>query len=221
MSYTVMALFLGLLSWLGGPSAIAAEEVCPDEWDSLELTATQWAQLEQLEVQLDEQLDRILPLSPATEQQIEQREEAFEETVESLFSDGQQQQIEQLDEWVDGQEYAIAPELWDDEDAALTTEQHQQLEALWTEYEQRFQAIVTAEQAQRIAFLEEQLDEEIEAMLPEPTESQEMQIEAVEIDFEQQFYALLSPAQQQQWEANEAFYEAEEASSCNDFTAAN
>ncbi|MEM1279735.1 MAG: hypothetical protein AAGG53_06840 [Cyanobacteria bacterium P01_H01_bin.152] len=213
MSYTVLALLLGLWSWMGGTTAIAAtESACPDEWDSLELSDTQWAQLEQLEVQLDQQIDSILPISSETEQQIERLEEAFEETVESLFSDGQQQQIEQLHEWVDSQESAIAPEWWDDEDATLTTEQHRQLEELWTEYEQRFQAIVTAEQAQRIAFLEEQLDEDIEAILPEPTANQERQIEAVETDFEQQFFALLSSNQRQQWEANEACYEAEEAS---------
>ncbi|NEQ42275.1 MAG: hypothetical protein F6K00_01435 [Leptolyngbya sp. SIOISBB] len=212
MSYTVLALLLGLLSWMGGTSAIAAaEEACLDEWESLELNDTQWVQLEQLEAQLDEQIDTILPISMETERQIEQLEEGFEETVESLFSDGQLQQLEQLDEWIDNQEYAIAPELWDDEEARLTAEQYRQLETLWAEYERRFQAIVTAEQAQRMALLEEQLDEAIEAILPEPTTNQERQIEAVEADFEQQFYALLSPAQRQQWEVNEACYEAEAA----------
>lgn len=194
------------------PIAIAAPEVaCPDEWDGIDLSDRQMTQLEELEAQIDAQIEAVMPVSPESERQIMQLEEEFEAQLTALFSREQKAQIRQLDHWFDQQERSIAPELFVEEDEPpLTREQEAQIEAMEAEYEHRFQTILSAQQQQRIALLEEQLEQDIEAVLPDPTAAQEAQIEALEAVFEHRFMGLFTAQQWQQWERNVACHKAQE-----------
>ena len=61
---------------------------------------------------------------------------------------------------------------------------------------------MTAEQSTKIEVLEEQLEEDIDAILPEPNEAQIVSLEAAESDLKASVMQLLSAEQQQQLESN-------------------
>ncbi|MEL6322171.1 MAG: hypothetical protein AAFQ57_16220, partial [Cyanobacteria bacterium J06626_14] len=185
-------------------------------FDGMELSAQQLSDIEELEVQFDEAIDNILPLSPEAEEQIFTLEDAFDTEVETLFSAQQQGQLEQIDQWADEQVFAVAPELFDEDDIdesseeiELTSQQETALDEIEEEYEKRVEAILTAEQSTKIEVLEEQLEEDIDAILPEPNEAQIVSLEAAESDLKASVMQLLSAEQQQQLESNLACYEDE------------
>ncbi|NER79058.1 MAG: hypothetical protein F6K42_05650 [Leptolyngbya sp. SIO1D8] len=209
MKFKTPLIFLGAIALASITLAFrgqAEEEYidCPDELDGIELSDSQTAQLWQLEAELHETIDNIMPLSAETEATIEQLEENFESQIETLLSPQQKQQIEQLDSWIEEQEIAIVPEFLeeDDDDFSLSPDQEEKLEAVEEEYEERIQAILTPEQQQQIESFEDQLDEAIEAELPEPTVEQEERIETAEVVFEQGVMQILTPEQLQQWQLN-------------------
>ena len=134
-------------------------------------------------------------------------EDAFDTEDETLFSAQQQGQLEQIDQWADEQVFAVAPELFSEDDIdesseeiELTSQQETALDEIEEEYEKRVEAILTAEQSTKIEVLDEQLEEDIDAILPEPNEAQIVSLEAAESDLKASVMQLLSAEQQQQLE---------------------
>ncbi|MEO0535453.1 MAG: hypothetical protein AAF215_16475 [Cyanobacteria bacterium P01_A01_bin.123] len=215
MQLKLTAVLLGAIALVAVPvithGQSTPEMECPDEFDGIILSDRQKSQLQQLEIRLDNSIDEIIPISAESEAKIEALEENFDRQIEAIPSAQQQQQIEALDRWAEEQIAAIAPALLEDDedDVMLTPQQESQLEALEEDYEQRFGTILTAEQQQRIEALEVQLDEAIEAELPQPTEEQETRIEAVEEEFEQRVMQILTADQRQQLQRNLACDESE------------
>lgn len=176
---------------------------CPDEFAGIELTRAQMTQLERLEDQLEQRYEQILPLSPADEAQLERLEEDLEDELYALLSTQQKQELDKLDVWADEQLMAIAPEIFDEEEELdLTPQQEARLDDVDEAYEQRFQALLTAEQQAAMEALELQLEEEIDAVFPELSPAQEQQLDALEQTFEQQAMNILTVEQRQQFEQN-------------------
>ena len=204
MKFKTISVFLSAIALVAVPLMLRgqAEETydCLDPLEAIELSDDQNAQLWQLEEDLYEKMDEILPISSDSEAKIVQLEENFEAQIEALLSPQQQQQIEQLDIWAEEQIVAISPELFEEteDDLVLTPAQETALDAIDAEYEQRFEDILTAEQQQQIEVLETQLDEAIDAELPEPTAEQEARLDAAEAEFEAGMMQLLTPEQRQQ-----------------------
>lgn len=178
---------------------------CPDEFVGIELPQAQVNQLERLEGQLEQRYEQILPMSPAEEAQLERLEEDFEDELYALLSTQQKQDLEKLDVWADEQLMAIAPEIFDEEgeeELDLTPQQEARLDDVDEAYEQRFQALLTAEQQAAMEALELQLEEEMDAVFPELSPAQEEQLDALEQTFEQQAMNILTVEQRQQFEQN-------------------
>ncbi|MEM8643213.1 MAG: hypothetical protein AAGG51_31010 [Cyanobacteria bacterium P01_G01_bin.54] len=194
-----------VLSPLPFLSASAQAQSCPeDEFTGIQLSNNQRSQLQQLDARFDQAFERIFPISPQFEAQIEQIEERYWSRFEQRLSPQQLQQLEQLAEWAAQESIKIVPEFAQETEAepTLTAEQERRLDALDEDYERRFQAILTPEQRQQLAALEEQLDAEIEAVEPQPTAEQAAQLEALEEQYEATLEQILTAEQLQQLERN-------------------
>lgn len=210
MKLKLLSTLLGAISLMALPLTrhVQAEEAaCPTKYDGIELSETQRTELLALQTELDNQITEILAASESdsseADEKLAQLEEEFDSQVASLLSPEQEEQVDQLDAWAEGQIVNIAPELLtEDEEPALTPDQAAALDSLEEQYDQYFQSLLTPEQQQQVGMIEEEFDAEVDASGLGPSAEQTASIEMAEAAFEQDAMALLSDEQHQQIDNN-------------------